>query len=103
MADDDKRFRGRDEVGTTLVQIPRRFWKIVVIKGAAGPEAYGFLLEQNLSNVRLEFAVPGTWRRHRCKIEEIEGLLNGLARLPWLKNFDRFDSIESARIATRLQ
>jgi endonuclease G len=103
LADDDRRFRGRDRTGTTLIQIPRRFWKIVVVKGAGGPEAYGFLLEQSLAAVRLEFAVPAAWRRHTCKIEEIEGLLNGLARLPWLKNVDRFDSNEGVRIATRLQ
>ncbi len=85
------------------MQIPRQFWKIIVVKGAAGPQAYGFVLEQDLANVRLEFAVPASWRRHRRKIEEIEGLLNGLARLPWLKNFDRFDSPESVRITTQLQ
>jgi endonuclease G len=102
LADDDRRFKGRDEAGTILVQIPSRFWKIVVVKGAAGPDAYGFLLEQDLSRVPLEFAVPPSWRPHMCEIAQIEALLNGLARLDWLQNVDRFDSSEGVRIKTQL-
>ena len=102
LADDDRRFKGRDEAGTVLVQIPSRFWKIVVVKGAAGPEAYGFLLEQDLARVPLEFAVPASWRPHMCEIAQIESLLNGLARLDWLKSVDRFDSTESVRIKAQL-
>jgi endonuclease G len=102
LADDDRWFRGRDESGTTLVQVPRRFWKIVVVKGADGPEAYGFLLEQDLSLVPLEFAVPVNWRRQMARISEIEGLLNGLARLPALESADHFESPAGVELVSQL-
>ena len=34
-------------------------------------------------------------------IEEIEGMLFGLAKLPWLKRHDGFDTEEGRRMATR--
>jgi hypothetical protein len=34
-------------------------------------------------------------------IADIEGLLNGWARLPWLKKHDAFDTEEGRRVARR--
>jgi endonuclease G len=103
-AEDDRLFEGRGEEGSLLIRIPRAYWKIVVVKGNAGPEAYGFVLEQDLSNVPLreEFAVPAAWRRYMKSIEEIEGLLNGLVTLSWLKGHDRFASEEGVRVSAQL-
>lgn len=99
--EDDPLFEGRGDDGKITIRVPRRFWKIVVVKGSGGPEAYGFVLEQDLS--ALEFAVPAQWRQYMRSVEEIEGMLNGLAELPWLKPFDRSGSPESVRIAAQLQ
>jgi endonuclease G len=101
--EDDQLFAGRDSRGKTLVRIPRSFWKIIVVKGASGPEAYGFVLEQDLSAVPIVEAlpIPGKWRREMRSIEHIEALLHGLAQLSWLKKYDQFDSAESVRNAVR--
>ena len=102
--DDDQLFAGRDNSGPTLVRIPRNFWKIIVVKGAAGPEAYGFVLEQDLSAVPTveEMMVPSKWRREMRSIEQIEELLHDLAQLKWLKKFDQFESTEGVRMAGSL-
>ncbi len=73
--------------------MPSGFWKIVVAKGDGGPEAFGFVLEQDLSDVPLEFAVPALWRRHTRKISEIEDLLFGLVSLASFKPHDQLNPI----------
>jgi endonuclease G len=96
--EDDPVFEGKGENGAKLmVRIPRRFWKIVVVKGATTPDAYGFVLEQDLS--ALEFAVPTPWKRYMKSIEEIEEMLQGLVDLSWLKRFDRAETEEGVRMA----
>lgn len=45
LAEVDRNFRRVDEAGTAHVQIPSRFWKIIVVKGAGRPNAYGFALD----------------------------------------------------------
>ncbi len=81
--------------------IPRTFWKIVVVKGEEGPEAYGFVLEQDLSAVPTpeEFAVPARWKRYLRSIADIEASLNGLAKLTWLKRYDQFTTEAGRRVA----
>jgi len=99
--DDDRLFEGRDQKGSVMVRIPSRFWKIIVVKGRGGAEAYGFVLEQDLSGVPLreEFAVPSKWRAHMRSIADIELLLHGLAQFPWLKEHDAFNTNEGVRMA----
>jgi endonuclease G len=100
--EDDPLFSGTGENGEKLdIRIPRRYWKIVVVKGAEGPETYGFVLEQDLST--LEFAVPSEWTRHMKSIEEIENMLHGWVDLDWLKEHDRFGSEEAVNIAEQVQ
>jgi endonuclease G len=104
LEDDDVLFEGKDEQGKTFVRIPRRFWKIVVVKGDSGPQAYGFLLEQDLSDVPIvEFTVPKRWRRDMRPIADIEEMLHGLAQLAWLKKHDQFDRNESVRRAAEVR
>ena len=95
---------GRNEHGPVEIQIPRAFWKIVVANGEDGPKAYGFVLEQDLSDVPLEvpleFAVPQPWKRYMQSIAEIEEKLNGWVKLTWLKEHDAIESEEGHRIAT---
>lgn len=88
-ADDDPVFVGEDLAGEVRIQIPRRYWKIVVVRGDAGAEAYGFVLEQNLDDVDLEMAVPERWRRFTKSIVEIEEMCDGLLDLSHLVAFDQ--------------
>ena len=104
LAPDDRHFHGRDETGPIRVAVPTRFWKIVLVSGDEGPQAFGFLLEQDLSNVPLdqEFVVPAPWRRFMRRISDIEQLLFGLADLSWLKERDQFDGPEAVRLREAL-
>ena len=99
--DDDLRYEGRDKRGEVLIQIPRRYWKIVVAAGDRGPEAFGFVQEQDLSDVELEFALPSRWRQYMRPISEIEQLLFGNATLEWLKQHDQFETTRGRRLAAR--
>jgi endonuclease G len=76
------------------LRIPRRFWKIIVVKEEPIAGAYGFVLEQDLSAVPTveEFAVPSEWKQHMESIADIEDSLNGLVDMEWLKKHDRFGS-----------
>ena len=104
LAEDDREFQGRDLNGEVWVPIPSRYWKVVVAAGDDGPKAYGFVLEQDLADVRWEeFAVPPEWQAAMRPVAEIEGLLFGLARLPWLKRHDGFDTEEGRRMAAHVR
>jgi endonuclease G, mitochondrial len=99
--DDDPVFEGVGDDGPLQVRIPRRFWKIVVVKGEAGPQAYGFVLDQDLSAIE-GLDIPPNWRRHMRSIAEIEELLNGLARLSWMERYDQYGTAEGVAIARAL-
>ena len=99
LADDDPTFVGRDRRGEARVRVPRKFWKVVVAAGPAGPAAYGFVLEQDVSAVPTEFVVPAAWQRYLVSVADIEGMLGGLAKLTWLKRHDAAATPEGVRLA----
>ena len=98
----DPEFTGRTEHGTEKIQIPQKYWKIVVTKGADGPEVFGFVLEQDLGDVTWEMAVPQEWKKHMWPISDIEELLDGKATFGELSNFDQFDTAESVQMKRSL-
>ncbi|WP_437313486.1 DNA/RNA non-specific endonuclease [Sorangium sp. So ce385] len=100
----DRRFDGRGERGPVSIQIPWRFWKIVVTKGKSGPKAFGFVLEQDLRSVPLreELIVPVGWTPYIKSIDEIEQLLRGWVKLDDLKSFDQTGTEEGVRIGDKL-
>jgi endonuclease G len=105
LASNDPFFDGVTADGPIKVKIPRKFWKIVVVKDGQDAAAYGFVLKHDLSDVQMrveEFTVPVTWQRFMEPIEEIEKLLKGLATMDQLKTFDRFGADESVRIQGQL-
>ncbi len=89
-ADDDPVFVGEDLAGRVEVQIPRRYWKIVVVRGDDGARAFGFVVEQSLDDVELEFAVPQRWTPHMRAIADIEAMCNGWLDLSYLVPYDQF-------------
>ncbi|WP_050025067.1 DNA/RNA non-specific endonuclease [Verrucomicrobium sp. BvORR034] len=93
----DRFFTGLTETGPTKVQIPQRFWKIVVARKDADALAYGFILDQDLKKVPLtekfeEFVVEEDWKRFQVPIELIEDYLYGLVKLDWCKKRDAFET-----------
>jgi endonuclease G len=85
----DRWFRGLDDNGSVRIQVPKRFWKIVVAKGTNGPEAFGFVLEQDVVSItEKEFVVSNTWKAKKKKISVIAGYLRG-----WV-DFSALEAIE---------
>jgi endonuclease G, mitochondrial len=92
LSDDDQTFVGVDDEGPVRVKIPSRFWKVVVATEDNELRSFGFLLEQDLSDVPLEFIVDQTWVRHMIPIPELEQLL-GVVRFPdVVRHADQFDT-----------
>ncbi len=99
---DDPDFKGKDSHGAVQIKIPQKYWKIIVTNGDNGPEAFGFVLEQELGGVDWEFAVPSEWEPHTASITQIEGLLNGLISLDALKEHDQTESTRGKRLEESL-
>jgi len=79
-ADDDEVFEGYDDKGKVSVKIPRAFWKLVVAKKGASLQAFGFVLEQDLSRVKFEyeFQVSATFAHKMIRIHDLEARLTGI-------------------------
>lgn len=91
----DRWFRGEDQNGAVRVQIPSRFWKIVVSKGQNGPEAFGFIFEQDLIGItEKELAFSRKWRDSSVPLNEIEVACRGYLDFSNLKSIDRFGDID---------
>ncbi|MBX3501623.1 MAG: DNA/RNA non-specific endonuclease [Alphaproteobacteria bacterium] len=93
----DKPFKGEDENGGELiVQIPSRYWKIVVADGEDGLEAYGFVLKQDLKSVVWEFDVEADWVEELKPLADIQKAA-GLVKFPKVvMDADMFGRIEVA-------
>ena len=79
LLDDDPSFSGVDDDRAVSIQIPRKFWKIVVARAADQLQTFAFLLDQDLSNTDLEFAVEADWRTRMISIPQLEQLIGTLA------------------------
>ena len=80
----DRVFTGVDDRGPIRVQVPQRFWKVVVATGEGGLQAYAFVLEQSLKTVKTEaeeFRVDEEWQHALVSIRELEDIL-GLVTFP---------------------
>jgi endonuclease G len=104
LEDDDHYFHGLVKSGVTVsVQIPKRFWKIIVANHEGRPAAFGFVLDQDLAEVDLyeEFAIPDAWKQYLRPIAEIERYLFGLAKLTPFKRWDQFNAdLETESVKT---
>ena len=94
----DRFFRGKDDAGNVKVQIPNRYWKIVVAPAKDGGnkfEAYGFILDQDVRAItEKEFFVTEEWISSLKPIKEIQNLLRGWVSLEKLLPLDAHDSVK---------
>jgi endonuclease G len=88
----DQSFRGKDEQGEILVQIPSRYWKVVVARSGAELQTFAFLLEQDLSDVPLEFAVDAAWRQRMVSVTDLEEIVGQLDFPEALHESDQFQA-----------
>lgn len=77
LADNDKVFEGKDDFGPVKIQIPVRFWKLVLANKNGKLAAYAFILQQDLQNVPTEFAVPVKWTPYLVSLDYLKGQLTG--------------------------
>jgi endonuclease G, mitochondrial len=89
---DDPIFRGVDDDGTVRVAIPRRFWKIVVACSGDELQTFAFVLEQDLADTDLEFAVDELWRSRMIAVPELEELTDLIEFPAELRETDQIDA-----------
>ena len=90
LADDDPIFAGVDDWGLTRVRIPRAYWKVIVAKGSSGLECFAFCLDQDLSDVDMEFAMPDSWAARQVPLKEIEERTGRIGFAKKLHNADTY-------------
>ncbi len=82
LRDDDPPFHGVDLASPIVVAIPRSYWKVIVSVDDEGElRSFGFVLEQDLSDVRFEettggFEVTAPWRRFHRSIADIQAAID---------------------------
>ena len=79
LATDDPIFAGVTDGGEVLrVRIPRSYWKVVAAVQDGKLATFGFILDQNLDDVPLEFAVSPEWEEHMIALSDLEDMLGYL-------------------------
>jgi endonuclease G, mitochondrial len=97
----DEIFVGRGDGGVTLrAQIPSRYWKVIVSRVEDGIAAYGFVLEQDLSDVPFEFAVPAEYVPAMYPIEDIEEMA-GVSFDVAVRDADQYETVRGAEVGLR--
>jgi endonuclease G len=103
LSDDDQTFVGKGPSGSVLrARVPVRFWKVIVarVSDGDGLAAYGFVLEQDLTDVSLEFAVPGEFLPAMYPIADIAAMA-GVVFDKAIVAADQFDSLRGTEVALR--
>jgi endonuclease G len=77
----DQTFVGLDDLGQVRVQIPSRYWKVIVAHMDGRLHVFPFLLEQDLADVPLEFQVTAEWRSRLKTLRDIEEV-TGIVTFP---------------------
>lgn len=91
LADDDGWFEGFDDWGAIRIQIPQKYWKIVVVEADSGLQSYAFVLEQNLKAVPIEeeFFVEEEWEEFLLSVQQLEETLDGISFPKEIKDADQ--------------
>jgi endonuclease G, mitochondrial len=101
LADNDGIFRGVGDGRAELrARIPEKFWKIVAARTAEGCAAFGFVLEQDLSDVEWEFAVPEEFAPSMYPITDISEIA-GVVFPSILVDNDQYSTTRGADVALR--
>lgn len=69
--------------GTERIQIPDRFWKVVCAVADKKLQVFAFLLEQDLTDLPLEFQVDAEWKHEQVSLKALEQVV-GLLTFPKL-------------------
>lgn len=77
LRDDDPVFAGVDDLGPVQVRIPRAYWKVIVAVSGGALQSFGFLLEQDLTDVDFEFQLNAEWTDRLVKLDELTNSVGG--------------------------
>jgi endonuclease G, mitochondrial len=90
----DPVFVGREKRGEVRVQIPRSYWKVVVALHGNTLQAFGFRLEQDLTQVPIEekFQLSAVWKPFLIPLEQLERLLGNVRFPPALMEADQAEA-----------
>ena len=80
--------------------IPSRFWKAIIVRVDDGIAAYGFVLEQDLSGVDFEFAVPAAFVPAMYPLADIEAM-TGIVFDASVRAADQYDTVRGGEVAMR--
>jgi endonuclease G len=99
---DDRVFVGAGGGRVKLrARIPSRFWKVIVSRIEEGLAAFGFVLEQDLSDVEFEeFQVPQEFVTHMFPLADIEAMA-GIAFPKVVADADQFETVRGSEVAMR--
>jgi endonuclease G, mitochondrial len=101
LTDGDRVFRGVGDGKTELrARIPERFWKVVAARTANGCAAFGFVLEQDISDVEWEFAVPDEFSPSMYPLVDIAEM-TGVIFPSILVDNDQYSTSRGADVALR--
>jgi endonuclease G len=97
----DEVFTGVGDGGAVLrAKIPSRYWKVIVTRVDDGIAAYGFVLEQDLSDVEFEFGVPAEFVPAMYPISDI-GLMSGVVFESSIRSADQYETMRGANVRLR--
>lgn len=98
----DQIFTGVGDGGTQIkARIPSRFWKVIVARVEDGLAAYGFVLEQDLSDVAFEeFVVPEAFLPALCPLSEIEEMCS-VTFDPAVHAADQYETVRGVELVQR--
>lgn len=80
------------------VKIPSRYWKVIAVRNDNGIASFGFILEQDLSDVPFEEFVAAPFRKFMVPLAEIQDL-TGVAFPNVLLDSDQFETNEGMELA----
>ena len=102
LAADDQVFSGVGERGSSIsARIPARYWKVIVARVDEGLAAYGFVLEQDLSDVSWEeFTVPAEFAPALSSLADIEAM-TGVVFDQSILDADQYENQRGQEIAMR--
>jgi endonuclease G len=97
----DQVFTGKGKNNSTLrARIPRRFWKVIVARVEDGIASYGFVLEQDLAGVDVEFTVPAEFVPALTPLSDIAAM-SGVAFPADMVAADQYETVRGAEVARR--
>jgi len=97
----DGRFTASLNKGVSLqARVPRRFWKVVVARVEDGLAAFGFILEQDLADVELEFVTATEFVPFMYPLAEIQEL-TGVDFPAEVLAVDQFDQYRGNELNSR--